>query len=43
MAHYATGRIGVLAIQDNLIAATFHPEITGDKTLYQYIIFMIRK
>jgi 5'-phosphate synthase pdxT subunit len=41
--HYTTGRIGVLAIQDNLIAATFHPEITGDKTLHQYIISMIRK
>jgi 5'-phosphate synthase pdxT subunit len=41
--HYATGRIGVLAIQDNLIAATFHPEITGEKALYQYIISMIKK
>jgi len=41
--HPATGRIGVLAVENNLVAATFHPEITGDKTLYQYIISLIKK
>ncbi|MDT7892324.1 MAG: pyridoxal 5'-phosphate synthase glutaminase subunit PdxT [Thermoproteota archaeon] len=41
--HPATGKIGILAIQDNLIAATFHPEITGEKILYQYIITLIKK
>ncbi|MEM0061277.1 MAG: pyridoxal 5'-phosphate synthase glutaminase subunit PdxT [Fervidicoccaceae archaeon] len=32
------GRTGVAAIQKNVIAVTFHPEITGDYSLHRYIL-----
>ncbi len=41
--HPAVGRIGAAALQGNLVAVTFHPEITGDKKVYQYLISKIVK
>jgi len=37
------GRHGVAAQQGNPYAVTFHPEITGDISLYKYIISLARK
>jgi len=41
--HPVIGRVGVAAQQDNLIAVSFHPEITGDKRIYEYILSLAKK
>jgi 5'-phosphate synthase pdxT subunit len=41
--HPTTGRVGVAAVQNNLIAITFHPEITGDTKIYNFLLKMIKK
>ncbi len=33
--------IGVAAIQDNILATAFHPELTNDFTWHRYVILMI--
>jgi 5'-phosphate synthase pdxT subunit len=41
--HPAIGRVGVAAKQGSLIAISFHPEITGDKQIYEYLISLAKK
>lgn len=41
--HPVAGRVGAAASQGNLVAVTFHPEITGDKKIYQHLISKITK
>lgn len=41
--HPETGRVGCAAIQDNMLALTFHPEITGDKKIYEFFLRMVKK
>jgi 5'-phosphate synthase pdxT subunit len=41
--HPAIGRVGVAAEQGSLIAISFHPEITGDKKIYEYLISLAKK
>jgi Predicted glutamine amidotransferase involved in pyridoxine biosynthesis len=41
--HPAIGRVGVAAKQGSLIAISFHPEITGDKKIYEYLISLAKK
>ncbi|MEM1618594.1 MAG: pyridoxal 5'-phosphate synthase glutaminase subunit PdxT [Desulfurococcaceae archaeon] len=41
--HPAVGRVGAVAEQNNMLALTFHPEITGDKKIYQYFISKIKR
>lgn len=41
--HPAMGRVGVAAKQGSLIAISFHPEITGDKKIYEYLISLAKK
>ncbi|MEM5822820.1 MAG: pyridoxal 5'-phosphate synthase glutaminase subunit PdxT [Ignisphaera sp.] len=36
--HPFVGRVGVAAEQETILALTFHPEITGDKKVYEYFI-----
>lgn len=37
------GKFGAVAIEKNLIAVTFHPELTGDIRLYKYLISEARR
>jgi len=41
--HPVLGKVGAAAIQGNLMAITFHPEITGDKKIYEYLITLAKK
>ncbi|MEM3982783.1 MAG: pyridoxal 5'-phosphate synthase glutaminase subunit PdxT [Thermofilum sp.] len=41
--HPAVGRVGAVAEQNNMLALTFHPEITGDKKIYQYFVSKIKR
>lgn len=41
--HPRAGRMGVFAEQGNLIAVTFHPEITGDSKVHAYFIEKVRR
>jgi 5'-phosphate synthase pdxT subunit len=41
--HPAMGRVGVAAKQGSLIAISFHPEITGDKKMYEYLISLAKR
>ncbi|MEL9941131.1 MAG: pyridoxal 5'-phosphate synthase glutaminase subunit PdxT [Ignisphaera sp.] len=41
--HPQIGKIGVAAKQGNLIALTFHPEITGDDKVYRYFIGLVKR
>lgn len=41
--HPAIGRVGVAAKQGSLIVVSFHPEITGDMKIYEYIISLVKK
>lgn len=41
--HPVVNKIGVAAVQDNLMAITFHPEITGDKKIYEYLVEKINE
>ena len=41
--HPRVGKVGVSATQRNMIALTFHPEITGDTKVYKYFINLVRK
>jgi len=41
--HPAIGRVGVAAKQGSLISISFHPEITGDKKIYEYLISLAKK
>ncbi|MEM0233490.1 MAG: pyridoxal 5'-phosphate synthase glutaminase subunit PdxT [Candidatus Nezhaarchaeales archaeon] len=41
--HPAVGRVGAVAEQNNMLALTFHPEITGDKRIYQYFVSKIKR
>ncbi len=41
--HPSIGSHGVAARQGNIYAVTFHPEITGDIKLYQYIVQLAKR
>jgi len=41
--HPSTGEIGVVAEQGNMLALTFHPEITGDRKVYEYFLSFIKR
>jgi 5'-phosphate synthase pdxT subunit len=41
--HPSTRNVGVAAEQGNLLALTFHPEITGEKRVYDYFLKFIKK
>lgn len=41
--HPSVGKVGVAAVQNNILALTFHPEITGEKKIYQYLLARIAK
>ncbi|MEM0257043.1 MAG: pyridoxal 5'-phosphate synthase glutaminase subunit PdxT [Desulfurococcus sp.] len=41
--HPTVGRVGAVAEQDSILALTFHPEITGDKKIYQYFVTKIKR
>lgn len=41
--HPSTGAVGVIAEQDNLLALSFHPEITGEKRIYEHFIEKAKK
>jgi 5'-phosphate synthase pdxT subunit len=43
MDHPSMGRVGVAAQQENLLAISFHPEITGEKKIYEYFIGLAKK
>jgi len=36
------GRVGVSAQQDSLLALAFHPEITGEKRVYEYFLRLVK-
>lgn len=38
-----TGRVGAVAVQKSILAVTFHPEISEDTRLYEYIVSLARK
>lgn len=40
--HPVGGKAGVAAIQDNMLAVVFHPEITGDKKIHLFLIDMAK-
>jgi 5'-phosphate synthase pdxT subunit len=42
LASLADGRT-VAAQQDNLLVASFHPELTGDSRLHRYFVNMVRE
>lgn len=37
------GRVGAVAVQRNMLAVAFHPEISGDTKLYEHLISMSRR
>ena len=41
--HPVLGKVGAAAVQSNLMALTFHPEITGDKKIYEHLITLAKK
>jgi len=41
--HPTLGRIGVAARQDNMLSLAFHPEISGDRKVYEYFLGMIKR
>jgi len=41
--HPVIGKVGIAAQQGNLLAISFHPEITGDKKVYEYLISIAKK
>ncbi|MCS7106549.1 MAG: pyridoxal 5'-phosphate synthase glutaminase subunit PdxT [Acidilobaceae archaeon] len=41
--HPELGRVGAAAEQGNMIAVTFHPEITGERRLHQYFVERIKR
>lgn len=41
--HPDLGKTGVAAKQGNILAITFHPEITGDKKIYKYFLELVKK
>jgi 5'-phosphate synthase pdxT subunit len=36
------GRVGVSAQQDSMLALAFHPEITGEKKVYEYFLRLVK-
>lgn len=40
--HPVAGKAGVAAIQDNMLAVVFHPEITSDKKIHLFLIDMAK-
>jgi len=41
--HPKLGRVGAAAVQGAMMAVTFHPEITGDKKLYERLVKLAKK
>lgn len=41
--HPVVGKVGAAAVQNNMLALTFHPEITSEKRVYQYLLTRIAK
>lgn len=41
--HPSVGTVGAAAEQSNMIALAFHPEITGERKVYEYFLRSVRK
>ncbi|MCX8196408.1 MAG: pyridoxal 5'-phosphate synthase glutaminase subunit PdxT [Acidilobaceae archaeon] len=41
--HPQLGKAGAAAVQDNAIAVTFHPEITGERRLHEHLLERIKR
>lgn len=41
--HPATGRVGAAAIEKNMLALTFHPEIAKSIVIYNYLLDMVKR
>jgi 5'-phosphate synthase pdxT subunit len=41
--HPAAGRVGVAAEQGSLLALSFHPEVTGEKRVYEYFLRAVKR
>lgn len=41
--HPVVGRIGCAAIQGHMIAFTFHPEITGERKIYDFFMKLVKR
>ncbi|MCS7099398.1 MAG: pyridoxal 5'-phosphate synthase glutaminase subunit PdxT [Sulfolobales archaeon] len=41
--HYSAGKMGAAAVERNLLAVTFHPELSGDTKMYEYLLSMTRR
>lgn len=41
--HPEAGRVGVAAEQGSLLALSFHPEVTGEKRVYEYFLRAVKK
>jgi len=41
--HPRAGRVGVFAEQENMIACTFHPELSSERKLYEYLLRFVKK
>lgn len=41
--HPNTGRVGAAAVERNMLALTFHPEISRSKTIYNYLLSMAKR
>lgn len=40
--HPVAGSVGVAALQGSILALTFHPEVTGERRVYEYFISLVR-
>ncbi len=41
--HLRLGRFGAAALQDSILAISFHPEITSERKVYNFFLSMIKK
>ena len=41
--HPVTGRVGAVAVQENMLAVTFHPELAGERRFYEYLISLAKR
>ncbi|MCX8185361.1 MAG: pyridoxal 5'-phosphate synthase glutaminase subunit PdxT [Sulfolobales archaeon] len=41
--HYSSGKVGAVAIERNLLTTTFHPELSGDLKIYEYLLSMAKR
>lgn len=41
--HPKLGSLGAAAIQNSVLALTFHPEVTGERRIYSFFLSMVKK